>query len=318
MPQTQASNSFATVAGARSVKKINYPGSQNYSQITYDGNGHYAKIVEVSGGSTTSTRQFVWSDGSVDRDEVKELRDGTGAVLSKYFGYGQTTSGSNYFYTRDQITSVRELLASAGSIQSQYGYSPYGQVTNLQSGIQSDFQFGGYYAHLPSGLNLTVNRAYRSAIGRWISRDPSGEVEGTNLYSYVANNPVASIDATGLQLQNLMLDPHMFNMAVCIPSNASESRKSPKRLKPKRKAPGPEDLFCCEGGDQDCCDVNYDICKALCRKKFRRTPQPAKQAFLDKCYERCGKVWDQCMGVDGADPSDWRKAVDPEERFKLP
>jgi len=41
-------------------------------------------------------------------------------------------------------------------------------------------------------------RAYSADLGRWISRDPSGERGGINLYDYVVNNPIARIDSLGL------------------------------------------------------------------------------------------------------------------------
>lgn len=43
--------------------------------------------------------------------------------------------------------------------------------------------------------------AYKTASGRarWLSRDPIGEVDGPNLYSYVLNNPVNWIDPFGLE-----------------------------------------------------------------------------------------------------------------------
>lgn len=249
--------------------EITYPGSQNYSQMTYDGNGHCVKIVEVAGGSTTSTRQFVWSDPSADKEEIKELRDGSGAILSKYFGYGQTTSGSNYFYTRDQITSVRELLASAGSVQSQYSYSPYGQVTNLQSGVQSDFQFGGYYAHLASGLNLTVYRPYHPALGRWISRDPSDETDTINLYQYVRNRPTNLIDPLGLAARG-----------------------------------GRRNLYC---WDAMCCQQEKANCLIRCLSGVRGSvpgfigpPTPKNWAKYGDCVRCCNDVATGCMIATGS------------------
>ncbi|MBN8662870.1 MAG: RHS repeat-associated core domain-containing protein, partial [Candidatus Obscuribacter phosphatis] len=205
---TDGTNTYEWDAENRLVK-ITYPGSSNNSQITYDGSGLRSKIVEVSNGTTTSTRQFVWTE-----NEIKELRDGTGAVLSKYFGYGQTSSGNNYFCTRDQLTSVCELLASGGSVQSQYSYSPYGRVANLQAGVSSDFQYAGYYAHAPSGLNLAVRRAYAATSGRWISRDPEEESEGINLYRYVNNSPVNYRDPSGRFAVLLGLAPYAPYLAA--------------------------------------------------------------------------------------------------------
>jgi uncharacterized protein RhaS with RHS repeats len=50
-------------------------------------------------------------------------------------------------------------------------------------------------------LNFTLYRAYNAELGRWISRDPlenAEEIEGANLYAYVANNSVSATDRSGL------------------------------------------------------------------------------------------------------------------------
>jgi RHS repeat-associated protein len=67
----------------------------------------------------------------------------------------------------------------------------------------SDFQYAGYYYHAASGLNLTLNRAYNTSLGRWINRDPGEQGGGAdlNLYTYVNNNPISFVDPLGLQGQ---------------------------------------------------------------------------------------------------------------------
>jgi len=64
--------------------------------------------------------------------------------------------------------------------------------------MRVDFGFTGHYFHSPSGLNLTLYRAYSPTLGRWLSRDPIGEEGGLNLYGYVDNNSVNAVDPLGL------------------------------------------------------------------------------------------------------------------------
>lgn len=90
------------------------------------------------------------------------------------------------------------MTNSAGAIQAQYQYDPYGRATKLQSSQDADFQYAGYYMHAPSGLNLTMFRAYNPSLGRWISRDPIGERGGINLFAYVGNMPTLFVDSLGL------------------------------------------------------------------------------------------------------------------------
>ena len=127
-----------------------------------------------------------------------EARNAGGTLLNQYFLYGETISGSNYFYTKDRLASVRELTDSSGNLQAEYSYEPYGRVTQLQGSLASDFQYAGYYLHASSGLNLAVYRVYNASLGRWIERDPINEGGGVNLYAYVLNSPITNRDPLGL------------------------------------------------------------------------------------------------------------------------
>jgi RHS repeat-associated protein len=42
-------------------------------------------------------------------------------------------------------------------------------------------------------------RYYDAEIGRFISRDPIGQVDDVNLYGYVGNNSVMFVDLMGLE-----------------------------------------------------------------------------------------------------------------------
>jgi RHS repeat-associated protein len=89
-------------------------------------------------------------------------------------------------------------LVSAGSVQTSYGYDPYGvsQVTGTAS--DNPFQFTGREYDNTSLLNYRY-RYYNPAWGRFVSEDPL-EFEGgdVNFYRYVANNPAQFNDPSGL------------------------------------------------------------------------------------------------------------------------
>jgi RHS repeat-associated protein len=82
----------------------------------------------------------------------------------------------------------------------------WGEVTQTVGTLSADFQYAGYYAHGPSGLNLTTFRAYDPTLGRWINRDRLGELVSINLYFYGENNPVRYTDPSGLDVV-VLYDP---------------------------------------------------------------------------------------------------------------
>ncbi|RCS49492.1 RHS repeat-associated core domain-containing protein [Bremerella cremea] len=73
-------------------------------------------------------------------------------------------------------------------------YDPYGTPTG-----EYDFQhlFGGYYYDSTTGLYLVRNRVYHPKLGRWLTKDPLGMVDGPNLYGYCGGDPINAVDPSG-------------------------------------------------------------------------------------------------------------------------
>jgi RHS repeat-associated protein len=89
--------------------------------------------------------------------------------------------------------------ASGSGLAARYDYDPWGRRTKTDgSGPEGDFGFTGHYYHAPSGLHLTLYRAYSAELGRWLSRDPIDERDGFNLFEYADNGPTLNVDALGL------------------------------------------------------------------------------------------------------------------------
>jgi RHS repeat-associated protein len=191
----------ATTCGWDAEQRLASMTSGNRSaQLTYDGLGRCAGIRQLVGGSEVSDRRFVWCE-----DKIYEEHSSLGAVSKQFFDQGvQVTSGpttGSFFYARDHLGSIRELIDSAGTVRARYDYDPFGRGTRLTGDLDLDFGFAGMFGLPDPGLNLTRFRAYDPTIARWLSRDPFPNAEealGPNLYVYVGNDPANRVDPDGL------------------------------------------------------------------------------------------------------------------------
>ena len=193
------------------------PGAR--TEFTYDGLGRRVRIVEKDAtGAVTSEKRYVW-----DGMEICEERDASNAKLKQYFPQGAVIGGNNYYYNRDHLGSIRELVDSSGLIRARYDYDPYGQRGANQitaSPVESDFGFTGFYYHTNSGLYFAQFRAYNAGAGRWLNRDPIEEEGGLNLYAYVGNNSINRVDPFGLLDVNTVMGAY-YGLAYGQPTTAS-------------------------------------------------------------------------------------------------
>ena len=267
------------------LKKVTYPGTGNNSQFTYDGLGQCVKIVETVAGSVTSTKQFVRCD-----NEMCEARNASSAITAQYFSHGETISGTSYYFTLiDPPGSVGELTNTAGAVQAQYAYDPYGRVMVLQGSVASDFQYAGYYYHAPSGLNLTRTRVYSASLGRWLSRDIIQEAAGVNLFAYVGNSPIERTDPKGTDW-GIIVRPYVPNPWIGEPPPIFSGPEDPF-LGPQPYVPPP-------WSNPDQWNPYYDIPDKN-RKNFKDCVDKALEDFkshkdsrrLECDINKCRKDW---------------------------
>lgn len=177
------------------------------SEFAYDGFDHWVQILEKTNGVTVSTKHFVWSGSQLCQE-----RNSGNSVTKRFFAEGEQIAGNNYYYIRDQLGTIQQMVDSSGYIRADYDYDPYGNPTKTQGDIDADFGFAGYYRYAPTSLYLTWFRAYDADSGRWLNRDPIQEAGGINLYGYVGNNPVNDLDPMGLVNLNLIGNNRMSTM----------------------------------------------------------------------------------------------------------
>jgi RHS repeat-associated protein len=169
------------------------------TQFTYDGRGRRVGSRALVNGAEVSHRRFLWCG-----DDICEERTAEGSLVKRFFSQGMVVEVGpkfgKYFYTRDHLGSVRELVDNGGSVRARFGYEPYGDQVRIAGDLDSDFGFTGHFYEAATGLCLARHRAYDPKLAQWISRDPmplAETLQAPSLYTYAANDPINKVDFDG-------------------------------------------------------------------------------------------------------------------------
>jgi RHS repeat-associated protein len=113
------------------------------------------------------------------------------------------SDGTKYFYHHNAQYSVSALTDSSSNVVERYGYDAYGrQLVMDGAGVvkttprTQNYGFTGRELDNETGLWYFRARMYSDKLGRFVSRDPSGYVDGMGLYGgyFVPNK----LDYSGL------------------------------------------------------------------------------------------------------------------------
>jgi RHS repeat-associated protein len=109
--------------------------------------------------------------------------------------------GVNYRIFSDQLGSPHLVVNSAtGAIAERIDYDEFGNVINDTNPGFQPFGFAGGLYDQDTRLVRFGARDYDASIGRWTAKDPTLFRGGdSNLYAYVASDPINKVDPTGLE-----------------------------------------------------------------------------------------------------------------------
>jgi RHS repeat-associated protein len=122
-----------------------------------------------------------------------------GMMLATY-----DATGAHYHVT-DWLGTRRVQTDYLGRVEGAWSNLPFGEMTlGVHPGATSE-HFTGYQHDTESDNDYAQARYYQSALGRFISPDPSRFMfadkrnpQSLNLYGYVLNNPMNSVDPSGM------------------------------------------------------------------------------------------------------------------------
>jgi RHS repeat-associated protein len=126
----------------------------------------------------------------------------TGLGVDDFLLYNGGWNGTSMFLT-DALGSLVATTDSAGAVQSEVTYEPFGATQISSPGLSAPaYRFTGREHDEPLYLYYYRARYYHTDLQRFISEDPIGFAAGDiNLYGYVGNNPVTASDPFGLEKQ---------------------------------------------------------------------------------------------------------------------
>jgi len=132
-------------------------------------------------------------------DETGSLRAQFAFRQNKHVPDVMIKAGQTYKLVYDQAGSIREVVASNGTIAERVDYDEFGNIISDSAPGFQPYGFAGGLRDVDTGLIRFGARDYDTVIGRWVSKDPLLFKGGSsNVYEYVHSDPVNYIDPAGL------------------------------------------------------------------------------------------------------------------------
>jgi RHS repeat-associated protein len=202
------------------------------------------KIQQRLANDSIETTETVYFDGC----EVRRIRFGNEPIVERWTSHVHDEHGRValiHRWTRDDLARETDDLTRArvhyflgntqgsavmdldelGVLIAYEEYFPYGGTSfiagdNERAIALRDYRYMGKERDAGTGLSYFGHRYYAPWMFRWMSPDPVGMADGTNLYCFVRGNPSTLVDDAGLQADTATRD---WRVVDSVPAHWSEA-----------------------------------------------------------------------------------------------
>jgi len=163
----------------------------------YDGWNLIAELDVPTTGSKTLAMSYTWGT------DLSGSMQGAGGVGGLLFVKKHTGTAVSASVAYDGNGNVVGLVHTAdGTWFAHYEYGPFGETIRANGALAKDnpFRFSTKYQDNETDLYYYGHRYYNPSTGRWINRDPIGELGGLNVFGIVGNNCISLFDSNGREV----------------------------------------------------------------------------------------------------------------------
>ena len=136
----------------------------------------------------------------VDAANVVQVRYAHGDRVDQPLAFER--AGAELYYHADHQVSIRQVSDGLVTVVKQYSYDSFGQYVERIETVEQIYGYTAREQDAESDLYYYRSRYYSPRLGRFIQEDKIGfGGNSVNIYRYVDNNPMNSIDPDGLFLR---------------------------------------------------------------------------------------------------------------------
>jgi RHS repeat-associated protein len=159
----------------------------------YDRQGNL--LMESNGLTTGITREYIW----LPETNIAPAMGATAPVDMPLAVVDavNTATPATYFVHTDHLNRPVRMTNAAKAAVWQAVWKPFGEAQAITGAASLDARFPGQWFQIESGLAYNWHRHYDATTGRYTQADPLGFVDGSGVYGYAGQGPIASVDHSG-------------------------------------------------------------------------------------------------------------------------